>query len=56
MNDELIDLIAKIEAKAKQIEQYTYEKEAMEKRLYALARKAREDKRQMEIQWGCSKD
>lgn len=49
MNDELIDLIAKIEQKAKLIEQFTYEKNAMEKKLYALARKAREDKRQLEI-------
>lgn len=47
--DEIIDLIAKIEMKAKLIQQYTYEKEAMERKLYALARKAREDKRQLEI-------
>lgn len=47
--DEITDLIAKIEMKAKLIQQYTYEKEAMEKKLYALARKAREDKRQLDL-------
>lgn len=45
----MIELIAKIELKKKLIEQYTYEKEAMEKKLYALARKAEEDKRQLNL-------
>lgn len=47
--NEIIDLIDKIEYKAKLIQQYTYEKEAMEKKLYALAKKAREDKRQLNL-------
>lgn len=47
--DEIIDLIAKIEHKEKLIRQFTLEKEAMEKKLYALARKAKEDKRQLDL-------
>lgn len=34
--DEIIDLIAKIEMKAKLIQQYAYEKEAMEKKLLRI--------------------
>ena len=49
MMDEILDLIAKIEEKKKLVERYGFEIQAMEKRLYALQRKAREDKRQLNL-------
>lgn len=48
MNDEMLDLIEKIEKKEKLIEQYTIEKQSMERKLYALCHKLR-NKDQLEI-------
>ncbi len=53
--EEMLDLIEKIELKVKLIERYTMEKEAMEKKLYALCHKLR-NKNQLEIwerTWDC---